>query len=497
MEYHYTWLAICLKKATGTFFVLVAFLFFVFARSLLAAEYFVSTTGNNANSGGLSTPWRTITYGVSRLSPGDVLTVRGGTYAENPPGKAGSSGKFIEVRAFSGETVIVKGYWNIKQSFFRVNGLVQEGSTGTGVLITEASDVQFVNCTVRNNVYHGFFIRRGAQTTVGGFLIKNCSVTENGQTAVRAGSDETWPYSKVHHVDGLTVEDSDLSRNLDSGLGCSNCRNLVVRRTKLNFNSGEDGMDIKQYSHDILIEDNVVDGNAQAGILINAQHASDFPVYGMGNVIVRRNIVRNNGQHGIRLNSKETNGYLTISHNFVQAVPGGSNRDGIYLFRGINVGVYNNVVIGGNRAFVGQCLRNSIIKNNIFVDSPGAALHFQGSSADCTGYENGLITENHNNFQSTGSNIITWINGKTYTPAMLTNYRADTGQGSRTMSTKPLFANTSTYELAGNSPMIDAGVVVDGMTNAFDGLAPDLGYKEFTSASVTAAPNPPTALKID
>jgi len=45
-----------------------------------AATYYVATTGDDANSGTLAQPFRTLGQGVSVLRPGDTLYVRAGTY---------------------------------------------------------------------------------------------------------------------------------------------------------------------------------------------------------------------------------------------------------------------------------------------------------------------------------------------------------------------------------------------------------------------------------
>jgi hypothetical protein len=45
-----------------------------------AATYYVSTTGSNTNDGSATSPWRTITYALTRVSTGDTLSVSLGTY---------------------------------------------------------------------------------------------------------------------------------------------------------------------------------------------------------------------------------------------------------------------------------------------------------------------------------------------------------------------------------------------------------------------------------
>src|SRR5690606_31141622 len=45
-----------------------------------AATYYVATTGSNSGNGSAASPWLTIGYGLSKLSGGDTLIVKPGTY---------------------------------------------------------------------------------------------------------------------------------------------------------------------------------------------------------------------------------------------------------------------------------------------------------------------------------------------------------------------------------------------------------------------------------
>lgn len=71
--------------------------------------FYVATTGSNSNPGTLTQPFRTIAYGVSKLSPGITLLVRGGTYVESlgtnavPSGTSWSSP--VRIAAYPSETV--------------------------------------------------------------------------------------------------------------------------------------------------------------------------------------------------------------------------------------------------------------------------------------------------------------------------------------------------------------------------------------------------------
>jgi hypothetical protein len=76
------------------------------------ATLFVSPDGNDADPGTVEAPFRTIRRGVDALQgPGDVLFLRGGSYAENVrlADKIGSSTDPISIRAYGRERVTIDG----------------------------------------------------------------------------------------------------------------------------------------------------------------------------------------------------------------------------------------------------------------------------------------------------------------------------------------------------------------------------------------------------
>ena len=68
-----------------------------------AREYFVSNTGNDKWPGTKEKPFKTINAAAARVLPGDVVTVRGGTYRERVVIKrSGAAGKPIIFRGAPG-----------------------------------------------------------------------------------------------------------------------------------------------------------------------------------------------------------------------------------------------------------------------------------------------------------------------------------------------------------------------------------------------------------
>lgn len=73
---------------------------FVQCARLLAATYYVSTTGSDANSGTQLQPWLTIQKAANTMNPGDTVIVTTGTYTERvATGRNGSQGAPITFQA--------------------------------------------------------------------------------------------------------------------------------------------------------------------------------------------------------------------------------------------------------------------------------------------------------------------------------------------------------------------------------------------------------------
>ncbi|MFW6038889.1 MAG: hypothetical protein ACOC9P_00245 [bacterium] len=70
--------------------------------------YLHPTEGDDANDGSQEQPWRSINHAFTRLSPGDTLVLRGGTYFENVYcAVTGTKDKPITIRSAPGELAII------------------------------------------------------------------------------------------------------------------------------------------------------------------------------------------------------------------------------------------------------------------------------------------------------------------------------------------------------------------------------------------------------
>lgn len=94
----------------------------VLINAVAATEYYVSVdNGSDSNPGTLNEPWQHIQRAVTELVPGDVCTIRGGTYYEEVfiSKLKGTSKQPITFRSYPGEFVTfegtngtIKGLWN-------------------------------------------------------------------------------------------------------------------------------------------------------------------------------------------------------------------------------------------------------------------------------------------------------------------------------------------------------------------------------------------------
>ena len=92
-----------------TYLAAIAVLF-VTARVGRAVEYFVAPGGDDGGPGSASKPFRTIQKAADLMTPGDVCTIRAGTYRRTIRVKtSGAKGKPVRFVAPPGEKVILSG----------------------------------------------------------------------------------------------------------------------------------------------------------------------------------------------------------------------------------------------------------------------------------------------------------------------------------------------------------------------------------------------------
>lgn len=106
--------------------------------SVPAGALVVATTGSDSNPGTEAAPFRTLTFAMQQLRPGQILLVRGGVYTERVILKgsaltAGTPESRITVKNFPGERPVVQGlFWLSNASYWTIDGINVTWDSNTG-----------------------------------------------------------------------------------------------------------------------------------------------------------------------------------------------------------------------------------------------------------------------------------------------------------------------------------------------------------------------------
>ena len=95
------------KYRLHSWLVLIALLFAASATSISAAEFFVSTSGNDTNVGSSQSPVATIQRGIAIASNGDTVWISPGTYSGVGNREVSLQGKILVVRSMQGPSVTI------------------------------------------------------------------------------------------------------------------------------------------------------------------------------------------------------------------------------------------------------------------------------------------------------------------------------------------------------------------------------------------------------
>lgn len=305
--------------------------------------YYVSPTGNDANPGTSSAPFKTFAKANSVLTAGSTLNIYAGTYTEQLKiSKSGTSSAWITVKPLGGAVVI-----DMKNA-------------ATFGLNLAASYVTVSSLEVRNSGDICINIV-GSNLTIDGLVVHECAshgINTNNSSQVKILN------SRVYH----TVL-SNTSRSISSGWGSG----IKVR-----------------VSDNVLIQGNIVYNNYGEGMGTRGT-----------NVTIRANTVYDNFSVNIYTNSEN----VLIERNFVYCTPNsGYERDGLPAIgigmaeeyfdgwgaRLKNARVINNIVAfckhgvrysGADDRLTGGGLKNATIGYNTLYGSTNSALSIVYESA--------------------------------------------------------------------------------------------------------------------
>jgi parallel beta-helix repeat protein len=449
--------------------VVVMFSFALLGTEASAATYYVSTSGNDANNGALSTPFRTISHGSSVAQPGDTVYVRAGVYNELVRiSSKGTSTAHIGIRAYAGELPVIDG-------------------TGTAastdlVVFSNAQYVDFSGFEVRNSTHIGICVYPGSFLT-----ISNNNVHGSVRNGIWAGY-STFGTTSDLTITGNTVWNNvleNVNRTMSGGwaqaIGTQSANRVTITANKVYQNYGEgiayvlsDGGTIKNntvydnYSVEIYLDNaqtTTVDSNLAYTTGNSNYYRSGYPASGIGTA-------NESYSTSNPLNSD------TIINNIVL-----NSKYGFYYSNEANGGGLQNVTVANNTFYKGAvdllwiasaAHSGSVIENNIFDQVGNVMTNVAGS---------GVAYRNNN-----------WYGGT-----------AGSAAGSGDILADPRLANpggltAADYKLTVGSPVVAAGLTLSNVTTDYFGApraaAYDLGAHQLGGGATgdLTAPSVPSAL---
>ena len=322
--------------------------------NLYAENYYVSISGDNANTGTKFAPFRNIQYAVSKLEAGDTIFIKSGIYNERIilNGVNGTENNYITLRNYPENTsVMIDGVhyitpenasvtidgvnkkWDNRwegllhiygSKYIQIKGLKLRNSYGAGFLVDNSEYIKIENSKTSDTFSSGIGVWGSSDIT-----INNNEITK----ACSGGGEESITLSRTHY--------SDVSRNKITNNGSAD-------GVQAGENGGE-GIDVKEGSSYINVFENEVHNlNGRIGIYIDAW---DQPTH---DISVFNNVVHNiHNESGIALACE---------------LGGNGRLDDIFIYNNV---VYSNdkrgIVIAG-RANKAKGNKNSLRKmENIYI----------------------------------------------------------------------------------------------------------------------------------
>ncbi|OGM12063.1 hypothetical protein A2Z22_03135 [Candidatus Woesebacteria bacterium RBG_16_34_12] len=491
------------------FFLLV----FFFPTSANAASYYVSTTGNDSNSGAQDQPWKTIQKAADTMVAGDTVNVQDGDYASERVSvtKSGSSGSPITYQAEG--TVVMKGF-KIIASYVTVKGFeiantnyvrwhedVSSGVyvRGAGIVVEE----NYIHDATLNGIH--LYGPPTDPAVTHDCIVRNNRLYHNEMAGIRASgrnnlieNNEVWGSVQCHSA-VMAVED----------IAADNPNHTPCPYPGISGIAGLDADGIRFFGQGHIIRGNHIHDipygplglNPDVGDYNNTPHIDCFQTWGdqqyheVGqNITFEKNFCDNlqsqapeeNG-HGFMLQSGANN--LTIKNNIIRAYGGvntGPTGHANHLY------IYNNLWIN-NLSFhsfwpfaVG--LDNapySIVKNNIFYDQPYHTIFGVGDITD----------------QDIDYNLA-YNSDDSQPDCFRIDYVCQQLHAHDLWNVNPKFVNpaASDFHLQLSSPAINVGATLAEVINDYDGnsrpqgIGFDIGAYEYVfGVSPTSTPSSPPA----
>ena len=187
---------------------LILILLFSFSTSLYATTYYVSTGGNDNNSGlSIDNAFLTIAKLLNTLQPGDTGLILADTYQLDQSTQiSGTEDNIISIKAYDNQEVVLEGSGNtdsggrfrIRHDWYHIEGLEFKNGDAGITLTSSASHNTIKNCVAHDCYYSGFYMADDASYN----LIINCDSYNMYDSGTNGGNADGFVVSGQYSAPG-------------------------------------------------------------------------------------------------------------------------------------------------------------------------------------------------------------------------------------------------------------------------------------------------------
>lgn len=250
-----------------------------------------------------------------------------------------------------------------------IDNVITGGTTRSGkhaIYLNNCNNHIIYDNTIKNNNGNGIHLNRSD----GNEIIYN-SITNNGNGIfVYDSSSNTIAYNDVikeNNANGIFMNETCMNNDINNNNISENKANGIYLKNHCNYNTitfnqlhdNEDsGIRIENSSWNVGIEDNIVSGSTNYGIMIVGAHNS-----------IAKNTIKNNGKHGLFLFTDYNN---DIADNTIH----GNALDGIRMQNSTNNSIYRNEIYDNDLYGINLNFYtiDNVIRNNYFHDNTNNAM---------------------------------------------------------------------------------------------------------------------------
>ena len=457
-------------------------LFLAFANilsNLPAATWYVAPNGNDSNSGSLSSPFKTIPMAIEAASPGDVIELRNGNYASSEIRITKSN---LTIRSYPGEWAVITAPTNVEDiaSCIWYN---EPDVTGGTLERLEIIGGYYYGVSFETNWDWGLPTKNG----VSNITIRNCKIHGTGRDCIKIkpACNNIQIISCELYNSGVGPSNSTANGGPNAeGIDNVNGDGMVVRNCYIH-NISTSGVYVKGGAKDCIVEENLVYGVGEAGILLGFYTDAEFfdqdgtnpAFYECQYSLARNNIVYNTGGAGIGFFAARN----CSAYNNTVVTGSGQFHAPLYFSPG-------DIWIDDNTTLTPPCF-NVQAYNNIFVDQSGT-----GDEDYTVQIREGALSGNNvidRNIYHKTTGPASFDDGVSWPALSFAQWKSQMGFDANSQEANPLIDNN--LHLQSNSSAIDAGQASPASRD-YDAQprngTPDIGADEFGNGTALQIPPP-------